>query len=387
MMERSRIFQTFLRFGCLAWGGPVAQIAMIRQALVEEQIWISPARFNRLLAVYQALPGPEAHELCVHLGMMKGGRLGGLLAGLGFMLPGFLLVLLLAELYSRIDLSQPSLSAAMLGVQLAVVGLIAIAVQRIGKHILVDPWLWSIALLAFAATITSVSFWIVLPVGGFAYLHAKSGKITAAAAVLAVGALAGWLAHGSTGGSQAAAHAAAAATLPALFFAGLKGGLLTFGGAYSAIPFVRDDAVGKGWVNDAQFLDGLALSGIVPAPLVIFITFVGYLAAGLAGALATTFGMFLPAFSFTLIFYDRLEAVIENPRLHQFLEGIAAAVVGIIAATALELALHLGERVPSMPVAIALFAVATAFLWFVKSRYTALWLLPLAGVAGWTLLR
>jgi chromate transporter len=87
------IFARFLRFGLLAWGGPVAQIAMIKRELVEEQEWLTPERFNRLLAVYQVLPGPEAHELCVHLGMMKRGRLGGILAGLGFMLPGFVLML------------------------------------------------------------------------------------------------------------------------------------------------------------------------------------------------------------------------------------------------------------------------------------------------------
>ena len=87
------LFLKFLRFGCLAFGGPVAQIAMIRQALVEDERWISKPRFNRLLAVLQVLPGPEAHELCVHLGIVARGRLGGLLAGLGFMLPGFVLML------------------------------------------------------------------------------------------------------------------------------------------------------------------------------------------------------------------------------------------------------------------------------------------------------
>ena len=79
------LFARFLRFGLLAWGGPVAQIAMIKRELVDEEQWLTPQRFNRLLAVYQVLPGPEAHELCVHLGMMQRGRLGGILAGLGFM--------------------------------------------------------------------------------------------------------------------------------------------------------------------------------------------------------------------------------------------------------------------------------------------------------------
>ena len=97
------IFLRFLRFGFLAWGGPIAQIAMIKRELVEEERWIEPSRFNRLLAIYQVLPGPEAHELCVHFGMMRGKRLGGLLAGLGFMLPGLVLILALAWAYQRID--------------------------------------------------------------------------------------------------------------------------------------------------------------------------------------------------------------------------------------------------------------------------------------------
>ncbi|HQA18291.1 MAG TPA: chromate transporter, partial [Novosphingobium sp.] len=87
------LFAKFLRFGMLAFGGPVAQIAMIRQSLVDDEKWIPSTRFNRLLAVMQVLPGPEAHELCVHMGMMARGRIGGLLAGLGFMLPGFLFML------------------------------------------------------------------------------------------------------------------------------------------------------------------------------------------------------------------------------------------------------------------------------------------------------
>ena len=101
------IFVRFLRFGFLAWGGPVAQIAMIRQELVEEEKWISPQKFNRVLSLYQALPGPEAHELCVYFGMMAGGRPGALLAGLGFMLPGFILMLALSWFFVAYGISSP----------------------------------------------------------------------------------------------------------------------------------------------------------------------------------------------------------------------------------------------------------------------------------------
>src|SRR5688572_20662664 len=101
-----RLFLRFLRFGFLAWGGPVAQIGMLKQELVDEEHWISKERFNRVLGVYQVLPGPEAHELCVYFGMLARGRIGAVLAGLGFMLPGFVLMLALSWLYVRIGIAS-----------------------------------------------------------------------------------------------------------------------------------------------------------------------------------------------------------------------------------------------------------------------------------------
>lgn len=276
------LFARFLTFGLLAWGGPVAQIAMIRRALVDEEKWLSPARFNRLLAVYQILPGPEAHELCVHLGMIQRGRIGGLLAGLGFMLPGLLMMLALAWLYGRLDLSRPPFAALFVGVQIGVIALIVRAVHRIGEHILVNRWLWTIGISSVVATLLGVTFWIVLPVAGLTYWFASTQRFVAAVATIALAATIAFLSHQPdiAVAPGAAGTASGSVGLALLFAAGLKAGLLTFGGAYAAIPFVRDDAVGRGWLSDGQFLDGLALSGIIPAPLIIFVTFVGYLAGG-----------------------------------------------------------------------------------------------------------
>lgn len=175
-----RLFLRFLRFGALAWGGPVAQIAMIKRELVEEERWIDQSRFNRLLAVYQVLPGPEAHELCVHFGMMRRGRIGGLVAGLGFMLPGFVLMLLLAWAYAQLDLTEPVLAAAFLGIQIGVIALIARAVHRIGEHVLIDRWLWTIAAATAAASVAGVPFWITLPGAGIAYSLAAAGRVSPA---------------------------------------------------------------------------------------------------------------------------------------------------------------------------------------------------------------
>jgi chromate transporter len=377
------LFARFLRFGLLAWGGPVAQIAMIKRELVEEQQWLTPQRFNRLLAVYQVLPGPEAHELCVHLGMMQRGRLGGILAGLGFMLPGFVLIMALAWVYQRLNLDQPLVAALFLGVQIGVIALIVRAVHRIGEHVLTNPWLWSIGAASALATWLGVSFWIILPTAGLMYAAGAAGRPAAAALIAAAG-LALALASAGAGGILTAASSAqpGSVSAAALFLSGLKAGLLTFGGAYTAIPFVRHDTVGRGWVSEGQFLDSLALSGIIPAPLIIFATFVGYLAGGLAGALAITAGIFLPAFGFALLFYDRLERVIEDERVHRLLEGVAAGVVGLIALTTLQLGWNVAQSVPSLAIAALIFAVALALLYAWTSRLNVLAVIAGSALAG-----
>jgi len=374
------LFLKFLRFGCLAFGGPVAQIAMVRQALVDEEKWIESPRFNRLLAVMQVLPGPEAHELCVHMGMVARGRIGGLLAGLGFMLPGFVLMLACGWAYAEWIAGRPGLAGVLLGVQVAVLAVIARSVQRIGQHIVTGWLLAGVAGLAAVATLAGVPFWAPLVAGAFAYGRAAD-KPAAALALAAVIVLAAWLLlpHGDTaplvtGGISGGA----ATTTAALFLAGLKGGLLTFGGAYTAIPYVRADTVGRGWLTDGQFLDGVAIANLLPAPLVIFATFAGYVAGGLPGALAITAGMFLPAFAFSMIFFERLEAVVEHPRLHRTLDGVAAAAVGIIAATVIQLAIAAADRLDRPLLALPIFALAALAAWRAKGK----WVTPAIVAAG-----
>lgn len=371
----SAIFLRFLRFGFLAWGGPVAQIALIKRELVEEERWVEPSRFNRLLAMYQVLPGPEAHELCVHFGMMKGKRLGGLLAGLAFMLPGLVLILAIAWAYQRLDLHQPGIAALFAGIQIGVIALIVRAVHRIADHTLTDPWLWAIGFVSAIAAALDISFWVTLPAAGLIYAAVIARRFAIAALVVAAAViLALWIGSNPLLVGSRLPAGTAALVQPgsigalALFLSGLKAGLLTFGGAYTAIPFVHGDAVGRGWISEGQFLDSLALSGIIPAPLIIFATFVGYIAGGFAGALAMTAGIFLPAFAFALLFYERLERVIENERLHRFLEGVAAGVVGLIAVTAIQLGWNVSRSVPWLLAGAIIFAIGLAVLYVWKSK-------------------
>jgi chromate transporter len=159
---------------------------------------------------------------------------------------------------------------------------------------------------------------------------------------------------------------------------GFKAGLLTFGGAYTAIPFVQQDALKYGWMTQQQFLDGIAISGILPAPLVIFTTFVGYFGAGWIGALLITIGVFLPAFSFTLIGFSVLEKLITNKSLHHFLDGITAAVVGFIGVTAMQLF----YSTITGYFQLIIFLIALGILIKFRSKYTALIVILVSALAG-----
>ena len=324
------ILVRFLKFGALAWGGPAAQIAMIKRECVDEERWISEESFKKLLAVYQVLPGPEAHELCVYFGRLRGGKLGGLVAGLGFMLPGFVLMLALSVLYLEAEIAE-NLDALFYGLTAAVGALVARALMRLGGSFITDVPLALLAIAGFALTLlANASFVLVLLGAGLAYeLWRNAGRWTrrasslsptpAALAVLATGAI-------------------TVSLTAQIFLEGLKAGLLAFGGAYTVIPFLRESSVaGHHWLTNSQFVDGLALSGILPAPVIIFSTFVGYLAGGLGGSLAMTVGIFIPAFVFPIFLHRYLVAVAENERLRPFLLGVAAGVIGLIAAVTVQI--------------------------------------------------
>jgi len=364
------IFIRFLKFGLLAWGGPAAQIAMIKHECVDEERWISEESFKKLLAVYQVLPGPEAHELCVYFGRLRGGKLGGFLAGLGFMLPGFILMLGLSVLYVEASLAT-HLDQLFYGLTAAVGALVARALVRLSQTFISDVPLAVVAVIGFLLTyFVSISFVLVLLGGGLAYELWTNGSR--------------WLrrAHSLSPAPLALVVLTGAVTVSltaSIFLEGLKAGLLTFGGAYTVIPFLRQGAVvNHHWLTNSQFVDGLAMSGILPAPLIIFSTFVGYIAGGLTGALVMTLGIFLPAFVFPIFLHRYLVAVAENKRLHPFLIGVAAAVIGLIAAVTVEIVKTSVVDVYTAVLAIGAFLILNRF----HSKLTVLYVVLGCGAIG-----
>jgi chromate transporter len=359
------IFWRFLHFGALAWGGPAAQIAMIKRECVDEEHWVDEETFKKVLAVYQVLPGPEAHELCVYFGRLRGGRRGAFLAGLGFMLPGFVLMLALSVLYVEADVAN-QLDELFYGLKAAVGALIARALVRLGRSFITDVPLALIAIAAFVLTVfASASFAVVLLGAGLAYeLWTNAER---------------WAGRANSAAPLVLVAAAGLSLNLEIFGEGLKAGLLTFGGAYTVIPFLQESAVDThGWLTAEQFVDGLALGGVLPAPLIIFSTFVGYLAGGMTGALLMTLGIFLPAFVFPIFLHRRLVAVAENRRIRPLLLGVAAGVIGLIAAVAVDVIETSVVDVPTALLAVGAFIV----LYRYHGKLTVLYVVLGCGAIG-----
>jgi chromate transporter len=343
---------------------------MIKHECVDQEGWVSEESFKKTLAVFQILPGPEAHELCVYFGRVRGGKLGGFLAGLGFMLPGFVLMLALSILYVEANLAG-HLDELFYGLTAAVGAIVARAVVRLSRTFITDVPLALIAVAGFALTLfADASFVLVLLGAGLVYeLWTNAGRWTRRAhsfslapAVLVV--LAG---------------AVTVSLTAEIFWEGLKAGLLTFGGAFTVIPFLQQSSVDvHHWLTDSQFVDGLAMSGVLPAPLIIFSTFVGYVAGGLAGGLVMTLGIFLPAFVFPIFFHRQLVAVAQNVRLHPFLLGVAAGVIGLIASVTVQIVDTSVVDVYTALLAIGAFLVLNRF----HSKLTVLYVVLGCGAIG-----
>ena len=338
-----RLFAEFVLLGLQAWGGPMAQISLLKQRFVVERRWLTLQRFNRVQAVYQLIPGPEATELCIYFGILSHGRVGGLLAGLGFILPGTLLMLGLSYVYVHFGLGNAYFEASFKGVQPAVAALMLLAVQRIGSHALLDQdtrqldvHLLLIATSAALQSLLHVNFLITLAVSAAWYSLRRARRYLSlmALGVLSIAAYAVVLVTLGFPSDQSVALGVAKSVSPqGLFLLGLLGGLLSVGGAYSAVPFMEVEATVLGhWMRRDQFLASLALSSVIPAPMVIFSAFVGFIggeqlavqhpqlpvvAAELVGALLCAVGMFLPAFVITIGAHqllDRPGAQLEGER-------------------------------------------------------------------------
>ena len=377
-------FRFWLKLGLISFGGPAGQIAIMHQELVQKRRWISEARFLHALNYCMVLPGPEAQQLATYIGWLLHRTRGGLTAGLLFILPAFLILIALSYLYVEYG-GIPAVDAFFYGIKPAVVAIVAFAAWRIGRRVIHNLVLFGIAVAAFLALAmfaipfplvvlgAALTGWLGARIAPATFDFGAHGAVATSPAsaviddhtpspphaaiswrrtmlVLSAG-IALWLAAMAS----LVAFQGMSGTLPkmAVFFS--KAALVTFGGAYAVLPYVNQGAVEQyGWLTASQMIDGLALGETTPGPLIMVVTFVGYVGgwthaaaqglspavAGCLGALVVTYFTFLPSFVFIFAGAPLVEATRGLRQFTAPLTAVTAAVTGVIVNLALFFATH-----------------------------------------------
>ncbi len=323
------VFLYFLFLGFVNIGGPVAQITMMFNHMVEKRRWLTKDRFVKIMAFCHMLPGPEALQLAIYVGYLKRKVWGGILAGLTFILPGAVVMIVLSWLYVKYG-KLPQVMDALYVLKPAVLGIIAAGIIKLGRAAIRNFFLAVLLVGAFAGMrFAGINFLLILLIAGVLNLIVDRGwplvKKTAPTLPVMIGGIALLLPFADSRLFQ----------VTWLF---LKTGLLSFGGAYASLVFVQRGAVAQyHWLSDGQLLDGVALSIATPGPFMLFTAFVGYVASGIPGAVLATFFVFLPSFIFVIAGVHYIEKVRENRAVQAFLAGVSAAVVGVIVVVSLDL--------------------------------------------------
>jgi chromate transporter len=353
MPSAREVFRYFLLLGFINIGGPVAQITMMFNQMVERRHWMSKDRFVKIMGFTHMLPGPEALQLAIYVGYLKRGRLGGILAGLTFIIPGAAVMILLSWLYVTYG-RLPQGNDALYILKPAVLGIIAAGILKLGRAAVTN---WVLAGLLIGAVIAmrfgGIDFLVVLLAAGLLNMLITE-DLPRLRTVAAVVPLAGM------GLSGIAALAVPQWLQMAWVF--LKTGLFSFGGAYASLAFLQGDAVDRyHWLTAGQLLDGVALSVATPGPFMLFTTFAGYMAGGLPGAILATFFVFLPSFVLVLIGAPYIEQVRHNRRIQGFLAGASAAVVGVILVVSLPLISEALVDLFSIAITVIVFLIIVRF--------------------------
>ncbi len=341
------VFLYFLFLGFVNVGGPVAQITMMYNHMVERRKWLTEDRFVKIMAFCHMLPGPEALQLAIYVGYLKRKLLGGILAGLTFIIPGAVVMIGLSWLYVTYG-TLPQVNNFLYVLKPAVLGIIAAGIIKLGRAA-IRNWFLGVLLVGsfIGMRFAGINFLLILLLAGPLNLLVEAWPLLRTKAATLPVVIVGLGSVFPLAGSRWL-------QMVWLFF---ETGLFSFGGAYASLVFVQRGAVTQyHWLSDGQLLDGVALSVATPGPFMLFTTFAGFLAGGVRGALIATFFVFLPSFVFVLGGARYVELVRDNRWLQAFLSGVSAAVVGVIIVVSLEL-------IPTALVGWVSIAIATiAFL-------------------------
>jgi chromate transporter len=363
----------FLVLGSIGFGGPIALAGSMQRELVERRGWVSHDDYLQGLALAQLCPGPLAAQLAMYLGWLRRGTLGASVVAAAFILPSFLMVLVLSALYVQYG-GLPWMRGAFYGIGAAVIAIIVrSALKLVGKTVARDGLLWIV--LAVNAGLTAWTekeiVWVFILSGLLVWLIQAPPSGLARRALPCLGVAPAWLLVGLRGAASWPTLVRVAA-----YFG--EAGVFVFGSGLAIVPFLRGGVVEHfRWLDDRQFLDAVAVAMITPGPVVITVAFIGFLVAGFAGALAASVGVFLPCYLFVVLLAPHYRRYADNRSVKAFVRGVTAAACGAICGAAFVL----GCRAILDGPTVAIFFAAVALLTFVRKLPEPV-LIGLAGVAG-----
>lgn len=312
----------FLTLGLIGFGGPAAHIALMREEVVRRRRWLSDQHFLDLLGATHLIPGPNSTEMAMHVGSVRAGLPGLIVAGACFITPAALLVGALAALYVRFG-TTPQAGWVLYGIKPVIIAIVIQALGGLGRTALRTPLLAAVAAAALALYLLGINELVVLAAGAAVALVLTHRSLAAGAALLA-------------------APAGAAAVVPfhaaTMFLLFLKTGAVLYGSGYVLLAFLRGDFVHRlGWLTDRQLLDAIAIGQFTPGPVLTTATFVGYVLAGAPGAALATLGIFLPGFIFVALSHPVIPRLRRSPAAAALLDGVNAASLGLMGGVTLQL--------------------------------------------------
>lgn len=324
--------RAFTRLGLTALGGPAAHIAIMQREFVERRAWLTRERFVDLLGLSSLLPGPSSTEVALGIGFERARWPGLLVAALGFILPASLIVLAIAVVYGELG-SLAWVSDLLYGMSPVVIAVIGQAMVRLAPTACTDPLTWAIGIGAFVASLVVLQPIAILLGAALVALFARRGpallaRLRGAGALLAMPVIPG----------AVAAEAAVSLGLAGIFWSFLKMGLVVFGSGYVLVAFLGAELVAPGYITEQELLDAIAIGQLTPGPLFTTATFLGYLMAGIPGAVVATVGIFLPALVLVGVAHPFLSRIRANEGLSAVVDGLNAAAVGLIGMSAVLLA-------------------------------------------------
>jgi chromate transporter len=368
------LIRLFVRLSVTAFGGPVAHIALAEEEVVNRRQWLTRDHFLDLIAATNLIPGPNSTEMMIHIGYVMRGIPGAIVTGACFIIPAFLITLVLSVLYVSTG-SLPQANALFWGIKPVIVAVIASAGYRLMQSALKSRDLQ----VLFVVSTLALALWnpsevLVMLAAGALYALYRTQRPLGAAALLGLG----WPQMPQF--MQMAANP----SLLEIFGYFLRIGAVLFGSGYVLVAYIQQDVVNTfGWLNAQQLLDAVAIGQTTPGPVLTTVTAVGYIVSGLPGAVIGTLGVFLPSFVFVILSAPLIPRMRRSRFMGAFLSGINAAVIAAILITLIDLAqiaaLTLdGTQISPLAVALA----ALSLLALLRLKVNATWLIAAGGLIG-----